>query len=136
MMDSSSAESSLLDELRLILLISCFCRKTFATDGIDVTLAGTVNASTEVASMNDEMIITEMRQLFDKRVDNIMMLLASFTENESWKWKAEGEALCGQISPLAPRQENGAPRITNQAIFGYKRGSKCSIYDNKYLILG
>ena len=133
MMDSSSAESSLLDEARAILLICCG-KTSFAADGIAVTLAGTVNAS----AMNDEMIIsvTEMRQLRVKRGDNIMMLLASFTENESWKWKEGGSSLCGQISPLAPRQENCAPRITNQAIFGYKRGSKCSIYDNKYLILG
>lgn len=77
MMDSSSAESSLLDEARAILLICCG-KTSFAADGIDVTLAGTVNAST----MNDEMIIISaaemMRQLFDKRGDNIMMLLAFF----------------------------------------------------------
>ena len=90
MMDlSSSAESSLLDELRLILLISC--GKTFATDGIVITLAGTVNASTKVASMNDDEIISTaemMKQLFDKRGDNIMMLVS--TENGSWKWKQGG----------------------------------------------
>ena len=78
MMDLSSAESSLLDELRAILLISC--GKTFAADGIVITLAGTVNASTKVASMNDEIIITAemMKQLFDKRGDNIMMLDVGF----------------------------------------------------------
>eukprot|EP00986_Skeletonema_menzelii_P015059 scaffold10977_cov120-Skeletonema_menzelii.AAC.1 len=49
---------------------------TFAADDIAVALqAGTVNASTKVASMTDEIIsaTTEIRQWYDERGDNIVI---------------------------------------------------------------
>lgn len=51
----------------------------FAADGIALAVAGAVNASTKLVSMNDEMMIsaTEIRHCFDKRGDAMIIIIIS-----------------------------------------------------------
>ena len=59
---------------------------TFAADDIAVALqAGEVNASTKVASMTDEIIraTTEMRQWYDERGDNVIVMFCGVVMNIS-----------------------------------------------------
>ena len=49
---------------------------SFAADGTALAVAGTVNASTKLVSMNDAMIkATEIRLCFDKRRDDMIIII-------------------------------------------------------------